>query len=95
MALNIGGDDYIKKPYTLSVLLAKVQVVLKRLEETRELTTVQESRIRIDHKARKLYIEAREIELKNREFKLFLYLLRRPNTVITKDELFANVWGDG
>jgi two-component system response regulator RegX3 len=95
MALNIGGDDYIKKPYTLSVLLAKVQVVLKRLEETRELTTVQEGRIRIDHKARKLYIEDREIELKNREFKLFLYLLRRPNTVITKDELFANVWGDG
>ena len=94
MALNIGGDDYIKKPYALSVLLAKVKVVLKRLEETREPMSVQTDRIQVDLKARKLYIEGREIELKNKEFKLFLYLLRHPNTVITKDELFANVWGD-
>ena len=56
--------------------------------------SVQTDRIQVDLKARKLYIEGREIELKNKEFKLFLYLLRHPNTVITKDELFANVWGD-
>lgn len=36
IALNIGGDDYIKKPYSLSVLLAKVQVVLKRMEAARQ-----------------------------------------------------------
>ncbi len=94
MALNIGGDDYIKKPYALSVLLAKVKVVLKRLEETKEPLPVQTGSIRMDLKARKLYIEDREIELKNKEFKLFLYLFRHPNTVITKGELFANVWGD-
>ncbi len=94
MALNIGGDDYIKKPYALSVLLAKVRVVLKRLEEARETLPEQAGRIRVDIKARKLYIEGREIELKNKEFKLFLYLFSHPNTVITKDELFANVWGD-
>lgn len=39
IALNIGGDDYIKKPYSLSVLLAKVQVVLKRMEAMRQQGT--------------------------------------------------------
>ena len=41
VALNIGGDDYIKKPYTLSVLLAKVKVQLKRLEDTCAQRVVQ------------------------------------------------------
>ncbi|ABX41404.1 response regulator transcription factor [Lachnoclostridium phytofermentans] len=94
MALNIGGDDYIKKPYALSVLLAKVKVVLKRLEDTKERLPMQSGRIRVDVKARKVYVEDMEIELKNKEFKLFLYLFQHPNIVITKDELFANVWGD-
>lgn len=94
MALNIGGDDYIKKPYALSVLLAKVKVVLKRIEDTKERLPMQSGRIRVDVKARKVYVEDKEIELKNKEFKLFLYLFQHPNIVITKDELFANVWGD-
>lgn len=94
MALNIGGDDYIKKPYALSVLLAKVKVMLKRLEETKERQPLQAGRIRVDIKARKVYVGDQGIELKNKEFKLFLYLFQHPNIVITKDELFANVWGD-
>lgn len=94
MALNIGGDDYVKKPYALSVLLAKVKVVLKRLEDTKERLPMESGKIRVDIKARKVYVHNQEIELKNKEFKLFLYLFRHPNTVVTKDELFANVWGD-
>ena len=94
MALNIGVDDYIKKPYALSVLLAKVKVVLIRLEDTREKLPMQSGRIRVDIQARKVYVDDKEIELKNKEFKLFLYLYKHPNAVITKDELFANVWGD-
>jgi len=94
MALNIGGDDYIKKPFALSVLLAKVKVVLKRLEDTKERLPMQSGKIRLDVKARKVYVGDKDIELKNKEFKLFLYLFQHPNIVITKDELFANVWGD-
>ncbi len=94
MALNIGGDDYIKKPYALSVLLAKVKVVLKRFEDTREKLPMQSGRIRVDVQARKVFVDDKDIELKNKEFKLFLYLFQHPNKVITKDELFINVWGD-
>lgn len=96
IALNIGGDDYIKKPYSLSVLLAKVKVILKRLDGllTDYTNTKKESDITINLNSRKLYINEEEIILKNKEFMLFLYLYKNRNRVVGKEELFANVWGD-
>lgn len=96
IALNIGGDDYIKKPYSLSVLLAKVKVILKRFDgiNVKKVQAVVDSRIDIDKDARKVWINGEDVQLKTKEFKLFEYLYENKNKVITKEELFANVWGD-
>lgn len=95
IALNIGGDDYIKKPYSLSVLLAKVKVSLKRFEEKQYHGIEMDCNdITIDFDARKIYVNKKEVQLKNKEFKLFVYLYKHCNKVVTKEELFANVWGD-
>jgi two-component system response regulator RegX3 len=96
IALNIGGDDYIKKPYSLSVLLAKVKVILKRFDglPTDHIDEKEESDITININARKLYVNGEEILLKNKEFKLFVYLYHNRNRVVSKEELFTNVWGD-
>ncbi|MDO5521274.1 MAG: response regulator transcription factor [bacterium] len=94
MALNIGGDDYIKKPYSLSVLLAKVKVVLKRMESMNGKKMEETGGIRIDHNARKVFVNEKDVCLKGKEFKLFAYLYAHKNAVVTKNELFANVWGD-
>ncbi len=95
IALNIGGDDYIKKPYTLSVLLAKVKVALKRLGSSKGESLVQtRDGFVIDYEALRVYKDGRDIGLKNKEFKLFIYLFQNKGKVITKDELFAKVWGD-
>ncbi len=93
IALNIGGDDYIKKPYSLSVLLAKVKVILKRFDG---MTTVNPEKevITLDEKARKVYVKGKEVLLKNKEYNLFAYLFHNKNKVIAKEELFANIWGD-
>ncbi len=93
IGLNIGGDDYIKKPYSLSVLLAKVKVVLKRVEGVTANPTISEA-IMIDQNTRKIYVEGKEVILKNKEYNLFTYLYQNRNKVITKEELFGNVWGD-
>lgn len=93
IALNIGGDDYIKKPYSLSVLLAKVKVVLKRFDVTDEKMN-KSAAITIDENARKIFADGREITLKNKEYNLFSYLYSNRNKVITKEELFSKVWGD-
>ena len=97
VALNIGGDDYIKKPYTLSVLLAKVKVQLKRLESMRSATSAkapETSAFAIDEATMSAIVEGRSIPLKAKEFQLLSCLYTNRNTIVTKEKLFAEVWGD-
>jgi two-component system response regulator RegX3 len=98
VALNIGGDDYIKKPYTLSVLLAKVKVQLKRVEAMKQLgsTKVQASdeNFTIDPATMSCTVEGRTVSLKSKEFALLSCLYAHKNTIVTKDVLFDEVWGD-
>lgn len=96
IALNIGGDDYIRKPYTLSVLLAKVKAVLKRYQTStanKDGSTSTEAFV-IDAGLYRVRVHGEEIRLKPLEFKLLFYLMEHKNRVVTKDELFRNVWGD-
>ncbi|TYC87677.1 Transcriptional regulatory protein WalR [Acetobacterium wieringae] len=106
IALNIGGDDYIKKPYSLSVLLAKVKVIIKRYDSaapkagSSDAVSTQSDgpdrcgNLRIDKDAMKVYRNEEDVGFKTKEFKLFLYLYENKNRVIAKDELFAKIWGD-
>lgn len=93
VALNIGGDDYIKKPYTLSVLLAKVKAVLKRLNMGAR-DRADHSGIWVDETTMRVGVGEREVQLKAKEFKLFVCLFERRNTIVTKEVLFDTVWGD-
>lgn len=107
VALNIGGDDYIKKPYTLSILLAKVKAVIKRVEQNKvtnmecELSKQKNtsnkeetSKLRLDERTLKAYIDGREVSLKAKEFKLLKCLYDNKNTIVKKEALFDMVWGD-
>lgn len=94
MALNIGGDDYIKKPYTLSVLLAKVKVMLRRMVTAPETTQEQDGAITLEPSTMSVKTGGEKIPLKAKEYKLFSYLYENKNRIITKDELFRVVWGD-
>jgi two-component system response regulator RegX3 len=93
IALNIGGDDYIKKPYSLSVLLAKVRIILKRFDASGSSMNLNET-ITVDESTRKIYVEGKEILLKNKEYNLFVYLYHNRNKVVSKEELFVKIWGD-
>ena len=96
MALNIGGDDYIEKPYSLGVLLAKVKVVLRRfsntVEKKEDIFTC--GSLKIDRINRQLYVDGQEKKLTNLEFNLLSYLVDNKDRLITKNELFDNVWKD-
>ncbi|MEK4628961.1 MAG: response regulator transcription factor [Solibacillus sp.] len=98
IALNIGGDDYIQKPYTLSILLAKVRAVLKRYgngsASINHQDVLQFGQIQIDTKLQRVRVNGIDIQLKTMEYKLLSYLAKNKNRIITKDELFQNVWGD-
>jgi len=93
LALNIGGDDYIQKPYSLSVLLAKVKLALKKYKgET--TNNIHFGDFVIDLNLKKLFFKDEEIQIKAMEYKLLVYLTQNKNKVITKNDLFRNVWND-
>lgn len=95
IAFNIGGDDYIQKPYKLSILLAKVKAVLKRYSTHHGSDEIIAfGQVKIDRTLGRVYVKGAEIKLKALEFKLLSYLAENLNRVVTKDELFHNVWGD-
>ncbi len=93
IALNIGGDDYIEKPCSLSVLLAKVKVVLKRYSQTAEVE-YKNDRITINLDSKQLYVENKPVKLTSLEFKLLAYLWENKGRVLSKQELFDKVWQD-
>ena len=96
VALNIGGDDYITKPYSLNVLFAKVKAVLNRYEGSGKKTTegMIFGDLRIDQDAGIVYKDGNEVTLTAMEYKLLIYLVNNRNKVIGKEEIFSNVWDD-
>ncbi|MCL2717387.1 MAG: response regulator transcription factor [Lachnospiraceae bacterium] len=95
LALNIGGDDYIKKPYSLAILLAKVKAVLKRHKiNTADEGFFTDNDFHINFADRSVSLRGEKIELKAMEYKLLSYLVKNRNRAVTKDELFKNVWED-
>ena len=96
-ALSIGGDDYIKKPYSLSVLLAKVKVNLKRVGRLREAQAVGTGTavaFALDAATMSAVRNGERIPVKAKEFALLKCLYEHRNAIVTKEVLFNEVWGD-
>lgn len=94
-ALNIGGDDYIAKPFRLNILLAKVRAMLRRCETAPTVIPGKESgSLVLDYDSRQVIVHGSPVPLKEMEFKLLCYLMENKGKVITKEEIFQNVWQD-
>lgn len=93
IAFHIGGDDYIQKPYSLAVLLAKVKAVLKRLGQRAD-AAYSDERLTVDFDAKQVQVDGAAVKLTALEFKLLSYLIKNENKVISKQELFEQVWED-
>ncbi|MDE6613324.1 MAG: response regulator transcription factor [Clostridia bacterium] len=93
VALNIGGDDYVQKPYSLGVLLAKVKAVLKRFGLS-EIKGYSDGYLTVDFAAKQVKAKGSAVKLTSLEFKLLAYLIENEGKVISKKELFEKVWED-
>ena len=95
LALNVGGDDYVKKPYSLAVLLAKVKAVLKRNRRgTGDADVFSDGVLAVDFGKKSVTLRGAAVTLKAMEYKLLAYLVKHRGTVVTKDALFTHVWED-
>lgn len=91
LALSIGGDDYVTKPFSLAVLLAKVRRMLDR-QGPSPATGYDDGHLRIDTTTGRTWVAGREVVLKAMEDKLLRYLSGRAGHVVTKADIFAHVW---
>lgn len=89
--LKAGGDDYLTKPFAMEELLARVEALLRRPDDTRS-TKLCVGPLEMDLIERRVWRGGREIDLLPREFRLLEYLMRRPDQVLTRSMLLEDVW---
>jgi len=90
--LNLGADDYLPKPFSMSELVARLHAVLRRRTGV-GLTIQSFSDLTLNLTAREVKRNGQRIELTPREFSLLECLMRTPGKVVTRVEMCQNVWG--
>jgi two-component system, OmpR family, response regulator len=92
--LDSGADDYLTKPFSFVVLLAKLRALLRRGAPERP-AVLSAGTLRLDPATRRVTRDGQEIPLTTREFALLEYLMRHRDEVVTKTELLDHVWDAG
>lgn len=90
--LRAGGDDYLTKPYAFSELLARVEVLSRRVGAKEVETVYRTGDLELDRLSHTVRRAGREIVLQPREFRLLEYLMRHAGQVVTRTMLLENVW---
>ena len=90
--LQAGGDDYLTKPFSFSELLARVQALIRRSNNSPEPTGITVSDLHIDLLARTVIRANRKIDLQPREFCVLEYLARNAGRVVSKTMIMERVW---
>jgi DNA-binding response OmpR family regulator len=92
-ALDTGADDYLVKPFSFPVLVARLHALMRRAAlGPPPVTTIGE--LRIDPRARRAWIGDNELALTAREFDVLTYFLHRAGQVVSKSDILAGVWQD-
>ena len=90
--LEVGGDDYLTKPFAFPELLARVHALIRRSGHAPAATQLTVGDLSLDLLARTAVRAGREIELRPREFALLEYLMRNAGRVVTKTMILSHVW---
>lgn len=92
MAMDLGADDYLTKPFELELLQIKIRALLRRAYEYIETKNIFYKDIRLNCDNMIISRENKEIELTKNEFKILEILLEKPGKVVNRDEIIDKIW---
>jgi len=94
LGLEIGGDDYVVKPFSPRELVARAKAVMRRQERATEVhELVEAGDLRLDSRTQEVSVHGRSVELSTLEFKLLHFLASNPRRIFSRDKLLDEVWG--
>lgn len=95
LGFELGADDYVTKPFSPKVLVARAKTLMKRVEGTigRDDHLMVFGRLTINKRAHCVEIEGQRIELTPKEYELLLFLVKNAGTVLSRETILDNVWG--
>ncbi len=94
--LELGADDYVAKPFSQMVLLARIKAVLRRAElppASPSSVIVVDDRLRIEFERREVTVDGHQVQLRPTEFRLLYHLVSNPGVVLSHETLLSRVWG--
>ena len=92
-ALDLGADDYVTKPFSMTELLARVRANLRRAPANEEATTIEAGDFIIDLAGHTVNVRGQEMHLTPKEFDVLVHLARHPGKVVQHRTLLSAVWG--
>ena len=88
---NTGADDYIRKPFSMKELMARVKNALKRTQLTPRIVEYQG--LKLDKDSRLFSIDGEKVDLTKKEFELMKLFLTNMDRIFTREEILDNIWG--
>ena len=94
LGLNLGADDYVAKPFSMEVLLARVQACLRRQRPAERVEVFEFGECTLNAHSHRLFRNGDEVELTPKEFRLIEYFVRNAGRALTRERILNEVWGE-
>ena len=96
LGIELGGDDYLVKPFSPRELIVRIKAILRRASMQEEDESNKEYTLgntRISSELREFFINGKQVSTTNKEFEMLLYMLKNPDKALSRDQIIENIWG--
>ena len=105
IGLEIGGDDYMTKPFSIQELTSRIKAHFRKVDrlyrewnghkqEIDEINKVSGSLLVLNDKTFEAYLDNKKLDVSTKEFQILYFLVHNPNNVLTREQIYEHVWGD-
>lgn len=88
---DVGGEDYVTKPFSLKELMMRIKVILKRDNKDQQRLVI--NNLIIDESAHSVYVDDKRVDLANKEYELLLLLVKNKGKALTRESIISTIWG--